>query len=126
MSEPGEWVTKGIAKARKLLHRSATDRQRELGETFLDQIEPHAAELDNVGRELLAAMLARLELGDDEGAKLLWLRTRATFAERLAASSASTGETLAKARRRAELWDDLQRLGTHVLKVALPLVVAAF
>jgi hypothetical protein len=126
--EADDWLAKGVDAARK--HLGKLDHfERDAAARALDLVEKYQAPLADVGRARLLAAIQWTGLGEKDKARRAWLAGGATFAERRAASSASTARTLEEAQRREVAWAEFQKFaaeaGMVALRVALPLLLAA-
>lgn len=123
-----DWLAKGIMRGRTLADRLSRP-EKDAALSVLDVVEKHQGALADVGRARLLAAVTWSSLGDEAKARRAWLAGGATFAERRAASAASTTRTLEEAKRREAAWDEFKKFaveaGQVALRVALPLLLAA-
>ena len=126
--EAEDWLAKGVEGARKHLDK-LEPTERDLAARALGLVEKYQAPLADVGRARLLAAIQWTGLGERDKARRAWLAGGATFAERRAASAASTARTLEETRRREVAWAEFQKFaaeaGMVALRVALPLLLAA-
>lgn len=124
----GEWLLAGIERARAEVPRDGGDGS-DLVLLGLDAAEQLAPEITALGVARGSAVLAHLGEGNLSAARLAYLAGRASFAERLAASSASTAATLAATAQREAEWEALKtralEVGLTALRIAVPLLLAA-
>ena len=94
----------------------------------LSLLQDSGKDLAHLGIGGLVSVVARYAAGDVDGARLRYLETGATFAERRAASHASTADTVAATSDREATWEGVQgtleELGAIALKI-LPLLLMA-
>lgn len=121
------WVSATLGQARGLVEVGLTGPDRDAAEGVLSALDRRRDELTLLGAEAFEALLARSQT-DPTDEDLTWLEREASFAERRAASHASSEAAHREAERRREAARAVRRalleLGSEALRLAVPFLLA--
>lgn len=124
----GEWVARVVAAGRKETERLPSGL-RPAALAALAQLEADKAVVGRIGASAFVAIVSRLALGQEDEARVIFLRDEATFDQRMAAMDAASQATVQEKRRREEAWDSAKQVAQRILsaagKIAVPLLLAA-
>lgn len=123
------WVEAALAKGTELASRELEGEPQQAAVAALHELGAASGPIERIGKRRLRAAVALVSAGDPESARLIFLRTQATYEERREASRQSVEEH----RRQRELierdwelfWEAAGKATLKGLRLAAPFLLAA-
>lgn len=124
-----EWLGEALGQARGFVEVGLQGGERDAVENVLGALDRRRDELALLGEEAFLSLMERFSSDRPGHEELDWLEDEASFAQRRAASHASSEVAHQEAMRRREAAAALRRvlleLGREALRLAIPFLVAA-
>jgi hypothetical protein len=124
----GKWVDSVVSSAKKELVKLPSDVQP-LASAALDKMAANKDSIAGVSQFGFTAIVSRMALGQDDAARMIYLRDSASVAERLAALDDASADTVKERAARDEAWETTKSVAKEMLmalgKAAIPLLLAA-
>ncbi len=124
----GAWFDKGLSKAAALVNGSDLSATEKAGaKTALSVIATRKASLMHLGKGGLVAVLGSLGVGNDEAARVRFLRSleTATFDDLMDASTAASAAVIKDAEDREKAWEEVKDMAGTIARLAIPFLLAA-
>lgn len=122
-----DWVSSVIGKGRDLAKK--LDEVEEFSaNTVLDIIEQRKEAIHSLGVGGLISVITNFYFGEEDQARLVFLRNEASFEERRAAQQAAQDATVSEKVKREAAWKEIKEMGEELGEMAIkaiPILLAA-
>lgn len=121
------WVERAVRQGKN--QSAALGDFKPVADAALDELLVHKDAVAEVSGATFVGIVSYLALGKDNEAKMLYLRTDASFGELMGALDQASETTRAEKKAREESWQKVKAVGQKILKkagqAAIPLLLAA-